>query len=219
MANCHRSLELVRKELFSLDLYRLWFWTDVKWDYNPVSHTAHGWYHPVTNPEKASGVIAIPPLSVPLTRWWSHLMGMTPPATVNFTDVLRHEFGHALADGLNVMCNLPSYWGSGEFLSDYAETNADEDFAETFMYYLKHKGRIPRRNPTQSLNRKWKYIEKCIARMSKRRNLPLSCECTCGTEVVLAHGPGVYRCPESKCDFSFEVDSSGFISVAREIDD
>jgi len=75
----------------------------------------------------------------------------------NILDVLRHEFGHALADryrkffrgGVFKAAFGASYgekevfeggdWKEG-YVSEYATTNTREDFAETFMLYMKYKG-------------------------------------------------------------------------------
>ena len=80
-------------------------------------------------------------------------------------DVLRHEFGHALAHrypqelrggdvfkkafggacGTNPAKGTdPDEW-EGRCVTKYAATATQEDFAETFMLYMKHKGKIPAR--------------------------------------------------------------------------
>lgn len=91
-------------------------------------------------------------------------------------NVLRHEFGHAYANA------YPRIFSSMDFknafggkygnevvydtenwkeycVSEYAASCVQEDFAETFMYYLKHKGNIPvkyKRN--RYIQNKWSFI-------------------------------------------------------------
>lgn len=91
-------------------------------------------------------------------------------------DVLRHEFGHALADryrkffrgGIFKEAFGASYgtrqvFDGGDrskaYVSDYATTDAREDFAETFMLYLKYKGKIPARfRGKRAIVKKWKTV-------------------------------------------------------------
>lgn len=91
-------------------------------------------------------------------------------------DVVRHEYGHAVAhyypalirrsqrftsafgerydsEGLETNTNKPS-----EFVTSYALTNASEDFAETFMMYLRYRGKLPIKFNSVAIKRKWKFI-------------------------------------------------------------
>lgn len=43
-------------------------------------------------------------------------------------------------------------------VSDYASTDASEDFAETFMLYLRHRGRLPPWHQTTAKREKWRFI-------------------------------------------------------------
>lgn len=83
-------------------------------------------------------------------------------------DTLRHEYAHAL---LYHYPNIEQRFGfkifgsshkDVDYVSDYAQQNAEEDFCETFMLYLKHKGKIPTRLAAQSdrIVKKWQFIEK-----------------------------------------------------------
>jgi len=95
-------------------------------------------------------------------------------------DVLRHEFGHALADrykkffrgGIFKKAFGKSYgeyvvfdgedW-TEEYVSGYATTNTQEDFAETFMLFLKHKGKLPARfRGKRAIERKWKTVGQIV---------------------------------------------------------
>ena len=95
-------------------------------------------------------------------------------------DVLRHEFGHALADrymkffrgGIFKVAFGASYgakkvfaggdWTS-EYVSKYATTATQEDFAETFMLYMKYKGKMPARYlGKRAIVKKWKTVGRII---------------------------------------------------------
>ena len=102
------------------------------------------------------GVIYIP--------WNSRTTAYSPGATL--TDVIRHEFAHAWywldskhVDGpwfrdafgaryQDAPSVAPESYDQSAFVSKYAMTNAKEDFAETFMTYLRFRrslGRFRRR--------------------------------------------------------------------------
>lgn len=95
-------------------------------------------------------------------------------------DVLRHEFGHALADkfkkffrgGIFKEAFGASYgekkvfeggdW-SKEHVTAYASTMTQEDFAETFMLFMKHKGKMPARYcGKRAIVKKWKAVERIV---------------------------------------------------------
>lgn len=102
-------------------------------------------------------------------------------------DIFRHEFGHALADKYpKALRNgdlfkkafggpygdraargtSPDDW-EGRCVSGYAATATQEDFAETFMFYLKHKGKIPARFAKKpAIRKKWKAVAKIIRRVA-----------------------------------------------------
>ena len=51
-----------------------------------------------------------------------------------------------------------------------ASTAPSEDFADTFHFYLRHKGRLPLRLTGRSiLIRKWRYIDRIARRMALGR--------------------------------------------------
>lgn len=113
------------------------------------------------------GEIVIPRFSLPRLRdWWSD-------EYTSLTDVLRHEYGHALADthrGLLRSSRFVDAFGAphssdieweydGEFhVTGYAATDPSEDFAETFMLYLKHDGRLPGCLTTPAIRAKWRFV-------------------------------------------------------------
>lgn len=92
-------------------------------------------------------------------------------------DVVRHEYGHALAHYYPALVRRssrfrevfgdrydsgPSASESGrphpDFVSEYAQTMPMEDFAETFMHYLSHGGQRPEQFSSRAIQRKWKFI-------------------------------------------------------------
>ena len=73
-------------------------------------------------------------------------------------DVIRHEFGHAWAwldrkriDGVPAP--------EEDFVSEYAMTRPAEDFADTFMTYLRHRRNLSRFKNQPGLYRKLRAIE------------------------------------------------------------
>jgi len=107
----------------------------------------HLWYGWTTYP---SGDIFIPRITT--SRWidsvpWS------------LRDILRHEYGHVFAwHKPKVLRKWPR---CTDRVSDYAQTDKAEDFAETFRCFLKHRGKLPsswQENP--GITRRWRKIEK-----------------------------------------------------------
>lgn len=95
-------------------------------------------------------------------------------------DDVRHEFGHALADkfknffrgGIFKGAFGASYGGkkvfkggdwTNEYVTEYASKMTQEDFAETFMLYMKHKGKMPARYlGKRAIMKKWKTVGRII---------------------------------------------------------
>lgn len=102
-------------------------------------------------------------------------------------DVLRHEFGHALATlypralsqgGLfreafgakygpkPAPDTDPANW-EFEFVSEYAAKQTREDFAETFMLFVKHKGKMPRKFAGKpAIRKKWEAVREIVKRVA-----------------------------------------------------
>ena len=103
------------------------------------------------------------------------------------TDVLRHEFGHALEGKFSKFFhdeNFKKAFGAeyGEievaregdernYVSDYARKYTQEDFAETFMFFLRHKGVLPKEfSRRKAIRAKWDAVASIchsIAKMKK----------------------------------------------------
>jgi hypothetical protein len=113
------------------------------------------------------GYIAIPAVS------GARLCEYFRTSDTSLADVVRHEYGHALADthrGLIRSVHFRDTFGASydseksfaydplEHVSEYAASKPSEDFAETFMYYLKHRRRFPRRCTAPAIKRKLAVI-------------------------------------------------------------
>jgi len=137
---------------------------------------AFGWCYYGT-----SGDIHIPAVSA--GKLYERVLGR--PYTP-LRDVLRHEYGHALAHthrGLFCSVSFKRAFGShhdADIKSDYdperhvtryAATSPSEDFAEVFMLYLSHKGELPACFDTWRIRRKWRFIRElgiAVARGQRR---------------------------------------------------
>ena len=98
-------------------------------------------------------------------------------------DVVRHEYAHAFAHyyrrlimrsaelkkvfgGQYFSCN-PSEMEDDSYLTSYAKSMPMEDFAETFMVYVRRKGVLPKKITNKKLILKWKFIAKIIKAIKK----------------------------------------------------
>jgi len=123
---------------------------------------AYGWQE-----YGSSGEIRIPVLS------WSKLLDLFGRPYTSLRDILRHEYAHAIADthrGLFRSCRFSDAFDAShescvewEFdpechVTEYAATSPSEDFAETFMFYVRYGGILPGRLRTPAISRKWAFI-------------------------------------------------------------
>ena len=129
--------------------------------------------------------IEFPPMYLPIAALWRDL-----GVKANALDVIRHEFGHALADlypgalkkgGLFRAAFGGAYgedpaeecvaagWGD-RYVSEYATSATQEDFAETFMLFVKHKGKIPARFAKKSaIRKKWRAVAEIVKRVASAK--------------------------------------------------
>lgn len=106
-------------------------------------------------------------------------------------DVMRHEFGHALAhrypealrDGDVFLRAFGGPYGKrpargtdpddwdGRCVTPYAATATREDFAETFMLFVKHKGKIPAKFARKTaIRKKWNAVAKIVRAVAASTN-------------------------------------------------
>ena len=128
----------------------------------PASFSCYGWF-------MYGGDIHIP--AVNGAQWSDFFLGHH----TRLTDVLRHEWAHALADRRPRLVETKRFcrffggaydshgpvreYHPDHHLTPYAAANPCEDFAETFHFYLRHKGRLPLRLQAKPvIARKWGFI-------------------------------------------------------------
>ena len=154
-----RALVAVRREFAAAGLGDLLAWVRVEQVEVPPTADAMGWYyfdrHTIRVPE-----------------WTPRAMRACARTTgskhISLRSVLRHEFGHALFDYLRLDRD-PAFcrrFGHGDLITAYAGTNAEEDFAETFMRWMTWSGRLHRTQPSRSLRAKWRYVGRCVQRVA-----------------------------------------------------
>ena len=125
---------------------------------------AHGWQG-----YGWTGCIYVPAVSV--MRIYEKLRG----TYTSLADVVRHEYGHAVADTHRGLIRSREFSGifggshdsfemqefDGEVhVSGYAAKNSAEDFAEVFMCYLRHKGRLPAELNYPTIRQKWAFVRR-----------------------------------------------------------
>ena len=177
-----RAYNKVRTELGNLDV----LWDGSRLDrvgctyltLAPIAALAGymGLYQPETKE------IEFPSVYLPIASLWKDL-----GAKANALDVFRHEFGHALADlypgalkkgGVFRAAFGGSYgetpaeergidgWEE-RYISEYATKSTEEDFAETFMLFVKHKGKIPAKFARKpAIRKKWKAVAEIVKRVA-----------------------------------------------------
>jgi hypothetical protein len=133
---------------------------DVEVYWTTHSLVCYGWYE---------GGIHIPAVS------GAQLTDLICGRHMRLTDILRHEWAHAVADKWPEFIQSRRFirafgapYESGEPVSVhdpskhvtfYASTQPCEDFAEVFHFYLRHKGRLPKYLAARrAITRKWEYI-------------------------------------------------------------
>ena len=167
-----RAVQTVRRELRELG-----FWDDAVAEIDVKLVTtgyAYGWqWHGI------GGDIEVPKFSA--SRLMDHLglgNGYLP-----LVMVLRHEFGHALADTHRHLVETKrfekAFWAPYDddtvdeydpdlHVTPYAAWNCQEDFAEVFAKFLKHGGRLPKIFDTPTIRAKWKFVKWMVGRIGGR---------------------------------------------------
>lgn len=156
------------------EMGRLGFWHERLDDIDvclvPVSFVCYGWFLP-------DGHIYIPAVT------GANLSDLITGHHTRLTDVLRHEWAHALADrrprlvegkrfrsvfGASYHSSHPVWeYHPDLHLTPYAASMPCEDFAETFHHYLRHKGRLPVRFANKpEILRKWEFVDAMAGRIS-----------------------------------------------------
>lgn len=156
------------------DFEALGIWNDALYSVNvflvPVGY-AYGWKW-----SGAEGHIDMPAVSI--SRLGA-AMGLYPG--VGLRDILRHEYGHVVADLYPKLSRSKAFrnafgasydrgtriapYNPEEHVTKYASTQPAEDFCEVFMYYVKHRGQLPARFDTPAIRKKWAFVEQLIRRI------------------------------------------------------
>ncbi len=183
-----RAYNKVRMELWKLGI----LWDGSKLErvpcvYDPFAPLAAlggtmGWY----DPKKGRQWIEFPSVYLPIQSLWRDL-----GAKANAPDVFRHEFAHAIADfypgavlrggtfraAFGGACGAEPAERRGvpgweeRYVSEYATKSTEEDFAETFMLFVKHKGKIPARFARRpAIRKKWKAVAEIVKRVAAATN-------------------------------------------------
>jgi hypothetical protein len=97
-------------------------------------------------------------------------------------DVVRHEYAHAFAHQYFVLIQKKAFeiafggdynsaykkeMPADAYFTKYAMEYPREDFAETFMLYLKWKGKLPKKFTNKQLISKWNYVAHIIKKASQ----------------------------------------------------
>ena len=160
------------------ELHQLGLWnedsrlprTEVFWCSLPqlIMPSALGFFIPA--PTKSSGLIGYEVGSIYIPQWvlthgfWKNRGSLR--------DVVRHEYAHAVEYHYPMLATRSKrfktdfcgpYPGDYEdvgniYISKYSSTQQTEDFAETFMFFVRHGGELPSKLNTPHIKRKWKFI-------------------------------------------------------------
>ena len=157
------------------ELTRLGIWNEMLYSvdvYLTPLHYAYGW-----KMDGARGYIGIPAVS--LSRLPYELFGIGQ--RWGLRDVLRHEYAHAYADLYPKLSRSREFvrvfggsydrsrrvrtFDPDQHVTEYASTTPAEDFAEVFMFFVKHRGRLRGSLDTSAIRRKWRFIGRFIKRI------------------------------------------------------
>ena len=161
------------------DLFKSGFWFEdtrlnsatVFWSLLPSKETVGVFYHGTRWIDRLAGFkegnIFIP--AITLSKLFK------PEERVSLRDIIRHEYGHAFAhyypeliigngqfkkifSGNYYALQPLKIFDSASYVSLYAQSCPMEDFAETFMVYVRRHGK-PLKKMNERLAAKWKFID------------------------------------------------------------
>ena len=156
-----RHFGIWNDKLYAVDVYLV-----------PVGY-AYGWKW-----NGPAGHISIPAVS--LSRLGSAMFGIGQKWGLR--DVVRHEYGHAVADLYPNLSRTSSFrWTFGRYdhgkrlrayapehhVTPYASTRPCEDFAEVFMFYIKTRGKLPSRFDTRIIRSKWDFVSRYVKSIAR----------------------------------------------------
>lgn len=180
----NRALSAVWKEMSTLGLASRAIDRVPVWLISPLGffsaralfNSPYGFFDPSTR----TGAINIPSVSLSTLR--DLLMAR---AYVSLRDILRHEYAHAVEHCHRALIHSSRFedaFGAAhndqievEFdpeyhVSVYASTSAgQEDYAETFMMFVKYGGELPSRFNTRAIQRKWRFIAELATAINRGR--------------------------------------------------
>ena len=157
------------------EMERLGLWTDELEEVTvylvPASWSFYGWHS-----GEHRGIF-IPGVS--FAQLGDYLSGRH----IRLTDILRHEWAHAVADvhpgfvdcrrfvrcfgGEHESAEPVSNYNPARHITRYAATMPCEDYAEAFAFYLRHKGRLPLRlTGKPAIAKKWRFIASMAQRLA-----------------------------------------------------
>lgn len=114
------------------------------------------------------------------------VLAQGPWAHGSLRDVVRHEFGHAVAHYYPSLIQRSSRFSSTfggryydidpakgaerDFVSLYAATCPCVDFAETFKLFLRNRGKLPTHYKSVAIKRKWQFVTDLAETISAGRS-------------------------------------------------
>lgn len=152
-------------------------------DNTELRQTWFGIYYGYYVPDVAGkpGHVEVPRFS--LLRLLCTTFGYQPLAV---RQVLRHEYGHALAYQYRKLVRSrhfsaafdfhhekeqASKYDGGKHVTAYAATRPYEDFAEVFAEFIKHQGHIPSYYSTPAIRKKWDFVRRLCAHVRYDRKV------------------------------------------------
>ena len=90
---------------------------------------------------------------------------MLYPGALKKGGLFRAAFGGTYGEDPAEEC-VAAGWGD-RYVSEYATSATQEDFAEIFMLFVKHKGKIPAKFVKKpAIRKKWKAVAEIVKRVA-----------------------------------------------------